>query len=151
MPQSSFVPSPPTTAVRVTSATFPVVDTLLQDIGTFTERVLTDWELDRLAFVAASTVVELAVWLQNHQPSPAVRLGLSWTPPLVGLELLDQGPRVPHTGVSALDAALAMRLLIQPGVQWGASLDARGRCLWATVAAGAYDDPAPAHTPGAGP
>jgi hypothetical protein len=141
---SSSVPNAAETAPlvdqRSESATFTRPASLLPDIGAFVERVAAGWELDHLGLVGASAAVELAVWLQNHEPSPAVRVNLTWAAPLLQIEVFDQGPDVPHTGASVHDAAMAVRLLVQPGVQWGASLDARGRCLWATVDAAPYEN-----------
>ena len=133
------------------SATFTRLASLFSDIGAFVERVAAEWKLDYVGLVTASAAVELAVWLQNHEPSPAVRVGVTWAAPLLHVEVFDQGPHVPNTGISVHDAAMAVRLLVQPGVQWGASLDARGRCLWATVDAAPYANLTPVGAREAGP
>jgi len=129
---------------------FALSDHLSADVALFVEHVMADWGLTRLREVAVTTTVELVTWATSHGPSSVLRVVVTWDEPLVHLEVFDRGALVPDPNVSRADATLAVRLLIPPGVEWGAGLDSRGRCLWATLRT-QLDTEAPAIPSEAGP
>jgi len=145
-----FLPAP-LSDVRTESMAFAVSDSFIRDATLFTDQTVADWSLSDVRIIAAETTTELVSWLLAHDPSSVVRLAVTWDGPLVHIELFDRGQSLPDPRVFCADAAFAVHLLIRPGVQWGAGVDARGRCLWATVSVPAQDGLPPTRLTEAGP
>ena len=152
-PSSCPEPTLPTplTNVRSESGAFATSDCLVRDVTVFVDQAVANWALGHVRVVAAETTTELVSWLLAHDPTSVMRVVVTCDAPLVHIELFDRGQRVPDPHVFCMDAAFAVQVLIRPGVQWGADLDARGRCLWATVSAPAEDGLPPADATEAGP
>jgi hypothetical protein len=141
----------PLAGARSESMAFAVSDRLVRDAALFTDQTVVSWALTDLRVVVAETTAEFVFWLLAHEPSAVVRVAVTWDGSLVHVELFDRGQIIPDTHASCTDAAFAVHVLIRPGVQWGGSVDARGRCLWATVDASAQEGFQPASPTETGP
>jgi hypothetical protein len=145
-----FLPAP-LDGVCSESMAFALSDDFIRDATLFTDQTVASWALPAVRIIAAETTTELVSWLLAHDPSSVVRLAVTWDAPLVHIELFDRGQWLPDPYGFCMDAAFAVHLLIRPGVQWGAGVDARGRCLWATVSVPGQDGLPPASPTEAGP
>ena len=106
------------------------------DLHAFVMDSLAGCGLGRLTAAVSTLATELVTWATTHSPSDGFTVQLTWDDPILHAEVTDRGSLAPDPNVSRADAELAVRLLSIPIVEWGADLDSRGRCLWATLHAG---------------
>jgi hypothetical protein len=137
--------------VRHEVMAFAASGRLTGDVTQFATQVITRWDLAELRPAALTTATELVGWILAHGPSTVLRVALTLDRPLVHIEVFDRGGLVPDPNVAAADAAFAVRLLTPPCVEWGAGLDSRGRCLWATLHVASDHEPVIAESSEAGP
>ena len=109
------------------------------DVRAFVAGVPAGWGLGNLTEIVTALVSELVSWTTAHGPSEVFTVALTWDEPILHVEVSDRGGIAPEPTLSRADAELAVRLLSLPVVEWGADLDSRGRCLWATLRADRYE------------
>lgn len=103
------------------------------DVQAFVARVPAGWGLGDLTETLTALVSELVSWMTAHGPSEVFTVALTWDEPILHVEVSDRGAIAPEPTLSRADAEFAVRLLSLPVAEWGADLDSRGRCLWATL------------------
>lgn len=103
------------------------------DVQVFVAGVPAGWGLGHLTETLTALVSELVSWTTAHGPSEVFTVALTWDEPILHVEVSDRGGIAPEPTLSRADAGFAARLLSLPVVEWGADLDSRGRCLWATL------------------
>jgi len=103
------------------------------DVESFVARLPDGWGLAHLTDVVTVLVSELMSWMAAHGPSEVFTVALTWDEPILHVEVNDRGDAAPEPTLSRADAEFAVRLLSLPVMEWGADLDSRGRCLWATL------------------
>ena len=120
--------------LREARRSFAMDNELRERASGFLQSVLEEWQLDELLVPMDFALAELLRWMVDHGAAQNVRCVVTWDQSLVFVELRDRGGLVPEPHVSRVDAELAIRLLAQPAVEWGAELDSRGRQLWVAFA-----------------
>lgn len=120
-------------AVKRDAMSFALTAHVAADVQAFVAGVPAGWGLGHFAETVTALVSELVSWTTAHGPSEVFTVALTWDEPILHVEVTDRGGVAPDPTVSRDDAELAVRLLTIPVVEWGADLDSRGRCLWATL------------------
>jgi hypothetical protein len=103
------------------------------DVQAFVASIPAGWGLSHLTEPVNTLTHELVAWTTKNGPSEVFTVVLTWDEPILHVEVIDRGGIVPDPNVSRTDAEFALRLLSLPVMEWGADLDSRGRCLWATL------------------
>lgn len=114
---------------------FAISGYVAADVHTFVAGVPAGWGLGHLTETVTALVNELVSWMTAHGSSEVFTAALTWDEPILHVEVSDRGGIAPEPTLARADAEFAVRLLSLPVVEWGADLDSRGRCLWATLRA----------------
>lgn len=108
----------------------------------FARMVLADWELSEVAADACAGLSELVVWVLANDPGVLVEITLVWDGPLLFTEVADRQERLPHRPVWLnTEGGHAVAILEAFSLEWGAEVDMRGRCLWASFHTGRAEMP----------
>ena len=107
----------------------------LAAVAAFVEATTVGWGLPELVASLQFAARELVAWNVANGPAGEFTVTLTYDKPVVHIEVADRGALVPNPYVSCVDADLAVRLLANPAIEWGAELDSRGRTLWVSFSA----------------
>jgi hypothetical protein len=138
--RSSFLLPIAAHSVKRDSKIFTALPTAPTDVLPFVTGAPAGWGLGHLAGPIAAVVHDLVGWAMAHSPSSVFTVGLLLDGSILHVEVANRGGLAPDPFVSRTDAELAVRLLTPPVLEWGAELDSRGRCLWATLRASQDDE-----------
>jgi hypothetical protein len=120
-------------AVSREAMSFALSSYVADDVKAFVAGIPAGWGLGQLSENVKALTAELVAWIAANAPTDAFTVVLTWDKPILHVEVSDRGGIAPEPTLSRADAEFAVRLLSLPVVEWGADLDSRGRCLWATL------------------
>ncbi len=124
------------TDAQTRSTTLAADGSAVPNARRFARDVLAVWLLSDLEANACAGLSELVTWAVANDPAVFIEITLIWDGPLLFTEVADRRGRLPSRPTWLVEDQLGVILLERSSLEWGAELNARGRCLWASFHTG---------------